>query len=361
MPITRDQFSQMNFGYLNGSDLLQFCPSQLLTSQYDKFQQSIQNGCNQAYEELISELSNRYDIGKELSNANQKLTKQSGSVQMNISAGSYISKIVLTWDNPFRSFNLGQQASLSSPIIIGVGDNSPQVQIGTTSTGSEILEQNFIQYQKILFVNKYFPLATTLYFTISGGDVNIELTCNSGVQGPDVTIVDYLNQSESFTINIPANTYIYQIFGDILLSTPSISIGTTLGGVDIVPLTVVNNDTLPIVVNKNYFNTATTIYLTITGGSTNLHFYYKYNFVAPAPILNPTRNSFCVKLASILAIRNILGSVSGENTMLKDHFSWADRSIVEIKERQKSLTLDSPPCNIASRAHLVSSNYKTLG
>ena len=361
MPISRDTLAQMNFGYLNGSDLLQFCPSQLLTFQYDKFSTSFQSGCNQAYDELKSELSTRYDIDKELSNANQKLIKQSGNFNVSISAGSYISRIVLTWNDPFPSFNLGQAASLSSPILINVQDDSPKVQIGTTASGSDILSSSNIQYQSVLWVNKYFSSDTILYFQTSGGYINVEIACNSGILDPAITVVDYLNQDQNFTINIPANTYIYQIFAGKLLSSPTIKIGTTLGGVDIVPLTTINNAALSIVTNKNYFAIAATLYVTIASGSTNLRFDIGYNFVAPTPILNPLRNSMCVKIVSILAIRNILGSISGENTMLKSFYDWADKTILEIKERQKSLTLSAAPTSLASRAYIIESSFKSLG
>jgi len=93
MIVTRDQLAVMNFGYLSGLDLLQWCPEQLLIKQYALNPSFLQNGCNQAYADLKSRLCNRYDLNSVLSNANQVLKKQTGNVQVTISAGTYVSRI----------------------------------------------------------------------------------------------------------------------------------------------------------------------------------------------------------------------------------------------------------------------------
>jgi hypothetical protein len=262
MPISRDQLAALNFGYLKGSDLLQFCPAQLLTSQYDKNPECYQTGCEQAYDEIRADLCNRYDIDKEFSNANQKYLNQTGLKTVVISEKSYIPRIILTWNNPLPLPNNGNVISLSSPIIDynPLFDNSPIVKIGTTNGGEEIMKQDNIQYSKVLWVNKLFDNVSTLYILITGGNVDIDLVCNT---------------------------------------------------VDVERLS--------------------------------------------------RRNPAMVKISSIFAIRNILGSISGENKMLISHFEWADLFILSLKEHNKSLPLESVPISIASKAYTINSSFKTLG
>jgi hypothetical protein len=66
MAITIDQLKALAFGYLTGEDLLQWCPGQLLIKQNEVDSNSLQNGCNQAYAFVISQLVNRYDINTEI-------------------------------------------------------------------------------------------------------------------------------------------------------------------------------------------------------------------------------------------------------------------------------------------------------
>jgi len=67
MSLTIQQLKAMSFGYLTGSDLLQWCAGQLLIKQYEVDPTSLQNGCNFAYSEVIGQLSTRYKIAAELS------------------------------------------------------------------------------------------------------------------------------------------------------------------------------------------------------------------------------------------------------------------------------------------------------
>ena len=336
MPISKDELAQTNFGYLNGSDLMQFAPFDVLSAQYNKFPSLLQTGCSQAYAEMIGKLSDRYDVQKELSNSNQRKKDQTGVVSVNISAGSYISRITL------------------SPSVESI------VQIGTTPSGTDISLPVDILDDLVIWVNKNFPVATTIYFQIQGL-IDFDIICEGGIISPPISIKEYLNQSQSFTIDIPANSYIYQIFANILLNTPSISIGTTLNGVDIVPLTLIDDIILPIVSNKNYFAIDTILYLTITSGSTDLRFDIGYNYIQATPVLNPLREPLFAQITSIIAIRNILGSISGDNTLLKSHFQWAYDSIEKIKKRDMSLQLESPPTPMESRAYMIPSNFSTIG
>jgi hypothetical protein len=68
MALTTDQIISLDFGYLTGVDLLQYCSSSLLAAQYEKNPDSFQSGCDQAYMDMKSILSTRYDIDAEFEN-----------------------------------------------------------------------------------------------------------------------------------------------------------------------------------------------------------------------------------------------------------------------------------------------------
>jgi hypothetical protein len=69
--LTYTEFSASDYGYLNGADLLQFCPIQLLNSKYLINPNIIFNGVQMAYDELINNLCSKYNIENELSKSGQ--------------------------------------------------------------------------------------------------------------------------------------------------------------------------------------------------------------------------------------------------------------------------------------------------
>jgi hypothetical protein len=66
MSLSTADLQVMKFGYLNGSDLLQFCAPSLLISQYEKDNNCLQFGCTLAYNRIISKLGTRYNVLHEL-------------------------------------------------------------------------------------------------------------------------------------------------------------------------------------------------------------------------------------------------------------------------------------------------------
>lgn len=63
--ITPQQLAAMSFGYLTGQDLIDYCSTQLLISQYNKSSQSLQDGCNNAQSEMIGYFYTKYDVMRE--------------------------------------------------------------------------------------------------------------------------------------------------------------------------------------------------------------------------------------------------------------------------------------------------------
>jgi hypothetical protein len=356
MAITKDQLAQLNFGYLTGQDLVQFCPTQLLTSIYEKYPDLLQTGVDMACDELRGALCNRYDIDAELYNANQSFKYQTGQITISIAAGTFVSRIYFNWNDPLPL--IIQEAAnnaIQHPI-----DNSPFVTIGTTLNGEDIMPSQQIDMGIVYNINRIFASATTLYLNITFGHVDIILSANSGVAAPPVTVVEMLNQTGAVTLALSANTYVYQVFAKILLSTPSIKIGTTAGGNDVAHLTLVSNATLTLL--TQYFTSSATLYFTITGGSVDLRIDEGLNFVAPTPIVSTKkRDGYFVKVLSLFAIRNILGSTAGDNKKLQSDFDWAMAQVEMVLERQRSFKISTAPSPLKSSNELIKSSFKTLG
>lgn len=66
MSLTVDQLKNISFGYLTGADLIRYCPAQLLIKQYEVDPDSLENGCDTAYAEIIGKLETRFDLTAEL-------------------------------------------------------------------------------------------------------------------------------------------------------------------------------------------------------------------------------------------------------------------------------------------------------
>jgi hypothetical protein len=79
--VNRSFIASINFGYLNGSDLLQYCPDQHLIKAYDQDPNKFQTGVNAAYAYVKAKLVNRYDINQVISNANQQFQRISNLCQ----------------------------------------------------------------------------------------------------------------------------------------------------------------------------------------------------------------------------------------------------------------------------------------
>ena len=367
--LTKDELLNLPLGYLTGRDLVRFCPFQLLIKANETDDQAIQQGTFIAYSEVINKLRNRYDVAREISNANQFLINQSGNFIINIPANTFVSNIYIKWNNPYPIDIDGQIENLPlqmtsegyySEIEGKLWDNSPTVQIGSTSGASDIMINQHIGRNGVVFnVNKLYLNPTTFYFTTTNGNIDVNFTANCGIIYPPVYSQGILNQTGQITFAVPANTYIYQIFAQILLNTPSIQIGTTFNGSDILPLTLVNNNILPIL--NQMFTSLTTLYINITGGSVNLKIDEGLNFIAPTPSLTNTRELTLVKILSIFAIKNILGDAAGISDILKAHFEWADMEIEKIYTRQSSLLLYESPSPLRSRGEMIKSTFNTLG
>ncbi len=262
--ITRDQFAILNFGYINGFNLLQYCPEELLLQKYNTFQYLFQEGCNQAYADLKSRLASLYDINSALSNANQTLKNKTGSINISIAALTYISQVYLS------------QTSGDFPIssVRGIIEIDSTVSIGTTLEGIDLLDNASVGATGFLwFANKYYVNAGYLYLTINGPAVDIKIAAS------------------------------------------------------IVPVTV----------------------------------------PSPAPTMASLLTASLVKddllteILSKLAIKKILGSSAGTNKQLQSIFDENELMIIEIMEKQRTLNLPEAVMPLSQVPHTISGSFKTIG
>ena len=355
MGVSRAQISSLNFGYLSGRNLLQYCPEALLITQYNIDPNLFTDGVNQAYADLKSRLSSLYDLTYVLSNANQFLLNQTGSIQINIADGTYVDRIMFN-QNPLNVLtNSLPLSGFTDPII----DLSPQVQCGSTLGTSDLLPLTSIENGWLWFVNKYFATSTTLYFTLTGQGMNIKISASTGVVMPPVSSIAQMNQDGAFTYVMPANSYLYQVFAEILLSTPSVKIGTTAGGSDIYALTLINDSTL--IPSTQFFAVDTTLYFTVSNGSANFRLDIGFNFVAPQAPTFQYEDDFLKEILSKLAIEKILGSNAATNKQMMAIFDRNEAVIHNIETKNRVLTLPAAPLPLQSLPETIYSSFHTIG
>jgi hypothetical protein len=169
MATTRDQLAVINFGYLTGFNLLQYCPEELLLQKYNQFQYLFQEGCNQSYADLKSRFASLYDLNNVLSNSSQNLKKQTGSIIISFLATSYVSQI------NFKA----SEYNVPETSIPGIVDIDSFVSVGTTLAGTDLLNNQVIGDKGFLWlINQYYVNTTNLYVTITGPAIDIKISAN---------------------------------------------------------------------------------------------------------------------------------------------------------------------------------------
>ena len=253
--LTRDQLSALNFGYITGMNLLQFCPDQLLIKAYADSPDLFQLGINEAIGDIKSRLSSLYDFSKVFGTLNQLFYSQSGSLNITIAALTYVERIYFTQ---------------SADSINASGLIDSVISIGTTSGGNDLLDSMPVCLNgNLWFINQYFASASTLYATISGPDVDVQLIASKQPSGN-------ITSSQAFINNL-------------------------------------------------------------------------------------TKDDYLMKIVSILAVENILGSMAATNKQLQGLFERNELAIQRIEAKQRSLSLPVAPRPIAGVPETINSNFKTTG
>lgn len=73
------------------------------------------------------------------------------------------------------------------------------------------------------------------------------------------------------------------------------------------------------------------------------------------------RDILCVKIASIMAIRNIMGNMAGISELMVMNFTWAAKELLAIRNGQVNLILPQANVKSISESFLVPQNFSTLG
>lgn len=84
------------------------------------------------------------------------------------------------------------------------------------------------------------------------------------------------------------------------------------------------------------------------------------NLTAAVPV--DTRLKFLVKVAAILAIRNILGNFQNLSETMLAHFSWVDKTLKNFRDGQLNvLAKQAPTSTVGSPGIIVQQDFSTLG
>lgn len=139
--LTNDQLAAMNFGYLSGADLQQYCSSQVLIKCYEVRQDCLQQGADNAQSEMIGLFYTKYDVLREfnmISGPRQNLVVKLTSILAvrdilgNMAGISEVTKMNYAWadDIIFRT----QNGTFNLPLYgVSIGINS----------GAFLVRQNF--------------------------------------------------------------------------------------------------------------------------------------------------------------------------------------------------------------------------
>lgn len=73
------------------------------------------------------------------------------------------------------------------------------------------------------------------------------------------------------------------------------------------------------------------------------------------------RENFLVQITAVIAIRKILGSLEKLSTEMKDNFTWAENSLMDIRNGQMNLILPEASKIQASTSELICARFKTIG
>ena len=157
-----------------------------------------------------------------------------------------------------------------------------------------------------------------------------------------------------------------------------------IGNIQPTALAVLSSGSLSgitLLVAGNNYNTAPTISIvggggsgaageaTISNGSINNIFpttggtgYTSLPFVSfSGGQANDTRAIFLVKILSILAMNNILGSMTNLSDKMVNDISWAMKTVKSIRDGQQNLPLPQAACAKVSNAGLVNDSFWTIG
>jgi hypothetical protein len=87
----------------------------------------------------------------------------------------------------------------------------------------------------------------------------------------------------------------------------------------------------------------------------------RYAIAAEFGNVSGIREIMVVQITSILAVRNIMGNMAGISDHMSANFTWADKTLRDIRNGFTNLILPSANVNSYSSSGLIPQNFSTLG
>lgn len=308
MAITIAQLQAMNFGYLSGADLAQWCNQQLLISTYNARPQLFPKAVNQAISEVRSKLFNVYDLTDELS-----LTDSLTPIATPIIAAGVITGATIIQPGS----NIIAAPTAAAVDNTGSGATLTAVVSASTVTGFEILTggQHFKQAPSVSFVggNPTSPATAIAQIDSWGHVINLVITY-AGTGYQSVPAIE-LTSVDGFGIG--ANAIALVTFGQLT------GITVNAGGTTYSPNAVIN-------FSGNYQ-------------------------------IADQREPKLVKLMSIFSVYNALGSSQNYSEKMTDDYKSAVKDLVDIRSGMDNLQLYGAKSQIRSSVKLVYDKFKQIG
>lgn len=305
MSITPAVLQTMNLGYLSGADLMQWCNSQILISEYNIRPYIFTKATAQAVSEVQSALQNIYDLSVELA-----FTDVIPPVALPVIAAGIITAANIT--SPGTGFFAAPTVTVTDTVGTGA-DITAQV------SDSTITKINLVE------CGRHYTTAPAISFV--GGNPTRPAAATATVDGfghvTQVTITDG---------------------GSGYQSTPTIVFtGTGIGAAAVASVT---------------YGKVTG--LTVVSGGTNYTTNTKISFSMDAQIADQ-RNPQLTKIIGICAIRNILGSAQNISKLTQQFFADADDMIHDIRGGLNGLSLLRASKSIRSDVQVVPDKFRQLG
>lgn len=318
MALTLQQLTallSMNLGYLSSNDVAQWCDPQVIQGRINIQPFLLSKSAQMAYSEVVSKLQNVYDLTSELAKTDTvpgfalatlaaAAPAGIGAPIITIPGSNYIAPPVVTISRAAGD-TTGGGAALTAQIS------------GCTVTGIQVLSggRRYINPQ-VMLVGGGGNGATAIAVMLNGMITGIQVTNpgNGYTSAPTVQITDSVNGNGSGAFAVALVTY-----GSLT------GFGITNAGAAY---------TLPPI-------------LSLSSG--------------PTIQLADSRNPKLVKIMSIFAVRNLLGSMQNISEKMAKDFEQADCMIEDLRSGQDSLPIFAAARKIRTELEIVTDRFKRLG
>lgn len=308
MAITAAQLEAMNFGYLSGADLAQWCNTQLLISTYNVRPNLFTKAVKQAISEIKSKLLNLYDLANELS-----LSDTLTPIVTPVIGAGIITGVTIVQPG----------SNIIAAPTAAVVDNT-----GSGATLSAVISDNTVTGFELLSPGWHFKQAPTVAFV--GGNPTRPAAAIAQIDGFGHILTLVITDPGSRYQSIPA-----------IVITPVDGFGIGANAIALVTFGKLTGITV---------NTGGTLYSAATSIA-----------LTGAYQIADQREPKLVKLMSIFSVYNALGSSQNYSEKMKEDYKQACRDLVDLRSGSDNLQLYGAKCRIRSEAKLVYDKFKQIG